>query len=346
AAQAQGLIYDDGSHRQVLGGLGTLAVDPGSQVVRLRRIVAHPDRTDAAEGEEFAVEPGSERELPAGRYLADNGAGATRALRIERGGRCVLALPAPSALPKGVRYIPAGMARVDGRATSNPVGHFGMLEREVSCAEWLEFVNALPNRRLIADAYRDGQWILVPRESVSADLPVLWRQNGVPGKLGTFVLETRDGTAIDPRLPVSSISHDDAVAYARWRAERDQLPWRLPTRLEWTMAAQGGDGRTYPWGDRGDPGLCCSFVGAAKFSGILPPGGSFPSDRSVQGVFDLAGSLSEYVEVSAPDATLATIMGGNRADRQFERFATWARRESVRKQAYVICGVRLALTIH
>lgn len=81
------------------------------------------------------------------------------------------------------------------------------------------------------------------------------------------------------RHPVVWVSLDDARAYARWAGKR------LPTAIEWQYAAQGTDGRTYPWGNTFDSSRCNSG------SGHTVPVDAHPTGKSPFGVQDLVGNV-------------------------------------------------------
>lgn len=88
------------------------------------------------------------------------------------------------------------------------------------------------------------------------------------------------------------MSWDAAHAYARWRAKRDGLPWRLPSEAEWEKLARGVDGRRFPWGELGDASLC--HVRTERFTPRAPVAiDAFATDRSPYGARGLAGNVRE-----------------------------------------------------
>lgn len=82
----------------------------------------------------------------------------------------------------------------------------------------------------------------------------------------------------DAARPVVWIDLNDAKAYAEWAGKR------LPTEAEWQYAAQGTDGRKWPWGNEPD---------SAKYNltGRLMPSDSWPKGASPFGVEDLTGNV-------------------------------------------------------
>jgi gamma-glutamyl hercynylcysteine S-oxide synthase len=79
--------------------------------------------------------------------------------------------------------------------------------------------------------------------------------------------------------PVVYVSLEDARAYASWSGKR------IPTELEWEYAAQGTDGRKYPWGNEFDSTKCNNSLG------VTTPVDAFPSGKSPFGVMDLVGNV-------------------------------------------------------
>lgn len=103
--------------------------------------------------------------------------------------------------------------------------------------------------------------------------------------------------------PVVWVSLEDARAYAAWAGKR------LPHEWEWQYAAQGTDGRTYPWGNDWDESRVPRINRGRR---ILPAEdvGSFPAAASPFGVEDLVGHVWQWTEEFGDEHTRVAILRG------------------------------------
>jgi formylglycine-generating enzyme required for sulfatase activity len=103
--------------------------------------------------------------------------------------------------------------------------------------------------------------------------------------------------------PVTWISLEDARAYAAWAGKR------LPHEWEWQMAAQGADGRAYPWGNMWIPEDAPQPDLGRRMRGPDPvdahPGGASP-----YGVMDLVGNVWQWTDEFEDEHTRAAIVRG------------------------------------
>jgi formylglycine-generating enzyme required for sulfatase activity len=149
------------------------------------------------------------------------------------------------------------MGRNDGADAEKPeheveVRDFWMDKTEVTNGEYLNFVNATQH-----------------------PAPTHW-VNGRP-------------VAGQENFPVVYVSVDDVNAFIKWRSQRDQLEYRLPTEQEWEYAARnGGKNNLYPWGDRWENDRAGVEIAAPRAVG------SFPNGQNVWGVQDLIGNVWEW----------------------------------------------------
>jgi gamma-glutamyl hercynylcysteine S-oxide synthase len=105
------------------------------------------------------------------------------------------------------------------------------------------------------------------------------------------------------RKPVTWVSREDAQAYAAWAGKR------LPHEWEWQYAAQGTDGRLYPWGNDWDaaavpvPDKGRSMRGPDDVS-------AHPKGASSFGVQDLIGNVWQWTDEFTDDHTRSAVLRG------------------------------------
>jgi eukaryotic-like serine/threonine-protein kinase len=204
-----------------------------------------------------------------------------------------IVLPAAGLLGPDERYVPPGWAWIGGddeAFRSLPRRRVWVEGFVIQCLpvcnrSWLEFANDLLAQGRPEDAER-----CLPRSGEgqrTGDARSAYQL----GSDGRYALgRDAEGHLWTPQLPVCYVDQPRVLMYVEWLRSETGRPWRLLGELEWEKAGRGADGRCFPFGDAIDPswaslGLSCS-----------PPPlpvdvGARPSDVSVYGVRDLAGTI-------------------------------------------------------
>ena len=105
------------------------------------------------------------------------------------------------------------------------------------------------------------------------------------------------------RKPVTWVSLEDARAYAAWAGKR------LPHEWEWQYAAQGSDGRPYPWGKAPEPAALPKHETGRE---LRPPTDvdAYPKGASPWGVMDLVGNVWQWTDEYMDEHTRAAVVRG------------------------------------
>ncbi len=120
-----------------------------------------------------------------------------------------------------------------------------------------------------------------------------------------FLRDWKDGrfpAGLENR-PVTWVSLEDARAYAKWEGKR------LPHEWEWQYAAQGLDGRAYPWGEH----ACTDCAPPVEHGHDLrgpSPVDAFPKGASPFGIMDMTGNIWQWTDEFQDEHTRAAILRG------------------------------------
>jgi formylglycine-generating enzyme required for sulfatase activity len=166
-------------------------------------------------------------------------------------------LPAPFAWCD----IPEGYVTIEAQRVLVPA--FKIAKYLITYAQFEVFINAL-------DGYANAAW---------------WQgfaqRDEAPG-------EQKWKIANHPR---ENVHWYDAMAYCRWLSHKTQTTITLPTESQWQRAAQGDDGRKYPWGNDFDEVRCNS---GESDPDQTTPVDAYPAGASPYGALDMLGNVWEW----------------------------------------------------
>jgi iron(II)-dependent oxidoreductase len=120
-----------------------------------------------------------------------------------------------------------------------------------------------------------------------------------------FLKDWKDGDYPDgwANKPVTWVALEDARAYAAWAGKR------LPHEWEWQLAAQGSDGRSYPWGESWDAAMVPKTNRSREASGPAEVS-AHPQAASPFGVEDLVGNVWQWTDEFSDEHTRAGVLRG------------------------------------
>ncbi|MEM7244108.1 MAG: bifunctional serine/threonine-protein kinase/formylglycine-generating enzyme family protein [Acidobacteriota bacterium] len=294
--------YHDGQLERELDGRGSLSVEvepPGCDLTlhaQWERGLVMTDGPPLVLGRGRLSEP----DIAMGSYVLMASAPGRVSVRhpvwVGRGEKVEVAfcLPRAASVPEG--HVPVMESEVwiggDAKAmNSHPlrrvrVGSFAMKRFPVTFGEYCRYLDELRAER------SDELEIRLPRTDAEGMI-CAW-DDSLGGHRAFAHLPEEDDYRVRigenwRRVPVFSVTREDAVAYCRWLGDG----YRLPSSLEWELSARGADRRVYPWGNRIDPALAHfqSSLATEPEPGVVD---AFPEDCSPYGIRSLAGCIQEW----------------------------------------------------
>ncbi|GAB4570674.1 MAG: hypothetical protein Kow0077_05340 [Anaerolineae bacterium] len=123
-----------------------------------------------------------------------------------------------------------------------------------------------------------------------------------------------------PDQPVVGVSWFEAVAFCLWLSDVTGEKIMLPTEAQWQYAAQGKDGRAYPWGNDWDCKRCNNSVSPCDSSATTPVTQYERTNKSYFNVVDMAGNVWEWCLTDYDNQTNDV---NSRAEKRVLRGGSW-----------------------
>ncbi len=198
----------------------------------------------------------------------------TAALCAEMG--IALPVPAPASpsapalvRPTSVDLLPAPFAWVE-----IPDKSYSIAKYPITNAQFAKFIEA--------GGYEAERWW--PQQG--------WQQRQKSG--WTAPRYWKVGELNGAEQPVVGVSWYEAAAFCLWLNDVTGEKIMLPTEDQWQYAAQGDDGRDYPWGQEWDGSRCNNNVDRKGIGKTLPVRAYEGKGDSPFGVVDMAGNVWEW----------------------------------------------------
>ncbi|MEM7231181.1 MAG: SUMF1/EgtB/PvdO family nonheme iron enzyme [Planctomycetota bacterium] len=228
-------------------------------------------------------------------------------------------IPEGFLLVSGGRFVTGGDP--DSDQSLDPawrdVDDFFMAKYEVTVGEYLKFVNDPEVLKLtdsegfisplspeVQSSGEDGV-LIVPRSDKRKDRRFFGRSDD-----GTWEL----APPLQPDWPVFGVSRFAVLEYLHWHNAHNAVKVRLPSDVEWERAARGADERVFVWGDYPLWGFCHmakSIVEDGRKRYPVPVG-AYPTDESVFGIRDMAGSVAEMTaDIVDTESGMHSVRGGS-----------------------------------
>jgi formylglycine-generating enzyme required for sulfatase activity len=177
--------------------------------------------------------------------------------------------PATKTRPSSLNLMPKPFAWIE-----IPQKGYSMAKYPVTNAQFAEFIKA--------GGYENRDW---------------WTEEGWEQRRQNRWTEPRywkDSKWNGTEQPVVGVSWYEAIAFCLWLSETTGEKIMLPTAEQWQYAAQGDDGRDYPWGKQWDVSHCNNNADGKGIGKTSPVRQYEGKGDSPFGLVDMAGNVWEW----------------------------------------------------